>query len=108
MANSGRVEINSSVTDSLCSVHGIIYVILYGRIRIPRISGILAHAETVCTRLSFPPTKESLGSRLVCIDTSSTCSSLVILDSHHLEGVSKKNQQKLVKFSVVRDSSFVP
>ena len=39
MANSGRVELNSSVTDSLCSVHGIIYAIFYGRIRIPRISG---------------------------------------------------------------------
>ena len=39
MANSGRVEINSSVTDSLRSVHGVIYVIFYGRIRIPRISG---------------------------------------------------------------------
>ena len=39
MANSGRVEINSSATDSLRSVHGVVYVILYGRIRIPRISG---------------------------------------------------------------------
>ena len=38
-ANSGRVEINSSVTDSLHSVHGVIYVIFCGRIRIPRISG---------------------------------------------------------------------
>ena len=25
---------------------------------------MLTHAQTVCTRLSFPPTKESLGSRL--------------------------------------------
>ena len=25
---------------------------------------ILTHAQTVCTRLSFPPTKESLGLRL--------------------------------------------
>ena len=25
---------------------------------------MLAHAQTVCTRLSFPPMKESLGSRL--------------------------------------------
>ena len=39
MSNSGRVEINSSVTDSLRSVHGEIYVIFYGRIRIPGISG---------------------------------------------------------------------
>ena len=39
MANSSRVEINSSVTDSLRSVHGVVYVIFYGRIRIPRISG---------------------------------------------------------------------
>ena len=39
MANSSRVEINSSVTDILRSVHGIVYVIFYGRIRIPRISG---------------------------------------------------------------------
>ena len=38
MANSGRVELNSSVMDSLRSVHGIINVIFYGRIRIPRIS----------------------------------------------------------------------
>ena len=39
MANSSRVEINSSVTDSLRSVHGVVYVIFYGRIRIPRIFG---------------------------------------------------------------------
>ena len=39
MANSSRVEINSSVTDSLRSVHGVVYVIVYGRIRIPRIAG---------------------------------------------------------------------
>ena len=39
MANSSRVEINSSVTDSLRSVHGIVYMIFYGRIRIPGISG---------------------------------------------------------------------
>ena len=37
--NSGRVEINSSVTGILRLVHGVIYVIFYGRIRIPRISG---------------------------------------------------------------------
>ena len=42
MVNGGRVEINSSVTDSLRSVHGVIYVIFYGRIRIPRISGACA------------------------------------------------------------------
>ena len=35
----GRGEINSIVTDSLRSVHGVVYVIFYGRIRIPRISG---------------------------------------------------------------------
>ena len=39
MANSGRVEINSSVTDSLRSVHGVVHVIVYGRIQIPRMSG---------------------------------------------------------------------
>ena len=39
MANSDRIEINNSVTDSLRSVHGVMYVIFYGRIRIPRISG---------------------------------------------------------------------
>ena len=39
MANSGRVETNSSVTDSLRSVHGVIYVIFFGRIQITRISG---------------------------------------------------------------------
>ncbi len=36
-------------------------MIFYGRVRIPRISGNLVHAQTVCTRLSF---QESLGSRL--------------------------------------------
>ena len=64
MANSGRVEINSSVMDSLRSVHGVIYMIFYGRIRIPRISGNFGACADMCTRFSFPPTKESLGSRL--------------------------------------------
>ena len=39
MANRVRVEIDSSVTDSLRSVHRVVYMIFYGRIRIPRISG---------------------------------------------------------------------
>ena len=30
--DSSRVEINSSVTDSLLSVHGEVYVIFYGRL----------------------------------------------------------------------------
>ena len=39
MANSGRVETDNSAMDSLCSIHGVVYVIFYGRIRISRISG---------------------------------------------------------------------
>ena len=39
MTNSGRIEIGSSIMDSLRPVHGVVYVIFYGRIRIPRISG---------------------------------------------------------------------
>ena len=39
MADSGRVEINSSITDSLRSVHRVVYIIFYGRIQSPRISG---------------------------------------------------------------------
>ena len=38
MANRVRVEIDNSVTDSLRSVHGVVYMIFYGRIRILRIS----------------------------------------------------------------------
>ena len=55
MANSGQVEINSSVMDSLRSVHGVVYMIFYGRIRIPRISGNFgACADSVYQALLSP------------------------------------------------------
>ena len=54
MANSGRIEEDSIVTDRLCSVHRVVYVIFYGRTRIPRNSrNFDAYAQTVCIRLSF-------------------------------------------------------
>ena len=42
-----------------------VYVVFYGKSELPGFLGILAHAQMVCTRLSFPPMKESLGLRLV-------------------------------------------
>ena len=51
--------------DSLRSKHGVIYVIFYGNIQIPRISGNFdACADSVYQAL-FPRKKGSLGSRLV-------------------------------------------
>ena len=58
MANSGRVEINSSVYVQYMEKYTVIVS------EFPGFLGILAHAQAVCTRLSFPPKKESLGSRL--------------------------------------------
>ena len=90
VANIGRIEIDSSVTDSLRSVHGVVYVIIHGRIRIPRISGnFCACAETVCTRLSFPPTKESLGSRIMHITAEKSTSSDITTQAQtlHLHSV---------------------
>ena len=39
MANSSKVETDSSVTDSLRSIYGVVYVIFYRRIRVSKISG---------------------------------------------------------------------
>ena len=54
-----RVEISSSVTDSLRSVHGVIYVKFYGRIRIPRISwNFIVCADSVYQALPSPHERE--------------------------------------------------
>ena len=59
MANSGGVEIHSSVTDSLRSVHGVVYMIFYGRIRIPRSSGNFgACTDSVYQALLSPHERE--------------------------------------------------
>ena len=59
MANSGGVEIHSSVTDSLRSAHGVVYTIFYGRIRIPRIYGNFgACADSVYQALLSPHERE--------------------------------------------------
>lgn len=48
----------SSVTDSLCSKDEAVYVIFYRKSKFLRFLGInLMHVQTVCTRLTFPPTK---------------------------------------------------
>ena len=59
MANNRHAEINSSVTDSLHSVHGVVYVYFMEESEFPGFLGILAHAQTVCTRLSFPLRKST-------------------------------------------------
>ena len=59
VANSGRVEKHSIVTDRLCSVHRVVYVIFYRRIRIPRISGNSgACADSVYQALLSPHERE--------------------------------------------------
>ena len=74
MANSGTVEINSSVTDSLLSVHGVIYLIFYGRIRIPRISRNFGTcADSVYQALLSPHEREpgfEASHTMVCIANS--------------------------------------
>ena len=61
--------------DSLRSVHGVIYVIFYRRIQIPRISGNFGACADSVYQLSFLLMKESLGSRLarVVIEASVRC-----------------------------------
>ena len=44
MANSSRVEIDSSVTDSIRSVHRVVYIIFYGRIQISGNFGACTHS----------------------------------------------------------------
>ena len=46
--------------------HGVVYTLFYGRIRIPRnLGNIDAWADSVYQALFSPPTRESLGTRLV-------------------------------------------
>ena len=47
MANSGRVEIDSSARDSLRSVHRVVYVNFTEESEFPEFLGILAHAWCV-------------------------------------------------------------
>ncbi len=54
MANNHRIEMNTNVTDSLHSAHGVVYVYFMEESEFPGFLGILVHAQTVCTRLSFP------------------------------------------------------
>ena len=52
--------------DSLHCKYGVVYTLFYGRIRIPRnLGNIDACADSVYQALFSPPTRESLGTRLV-------------------------------------------
>ena len=62
VSNPSILSIIYGVTDSLRSLHGVIYVIFYGRI--PRISGNFGACADSVYQALLPPTKESLGSRL--------------------------------------------
>ena len=83
MANSRQVEINSSVTDSLYSVHGVVYVILnfYRRIQILRIPGTCA--DSVYQALFSPHEREPGFQASHCHATMDpTCDESVTLANH--------------------------
>ena len=85
--NSGRVEIDSSVTDSLHSVHGVVYVIFYRRIRIPRIFGNFGTCTDSVYQLGSPfPHKREPGFKANIRTQFADSSYMTLIGVHKMHG----------------------